>query len=170
MPSAEVEPELSEQQPAVETSFSPPLVGVISQNMFDITHPWESHKYTWQVAVGGEGRGWGWDGDGMVGGAALELSADHQRKQRETQREEPWTVDLRLLRHPASVVLTWHRRSTLLLYTVSILWSDLRQRHETCLLEILTGFIPPRTGTFKLLYVIWWHCFYCYWSRPRKAI
>lgn len=45
--SALVEPVLSEQQPAAETSFSlSPLVGVISQNMFDAIHPQESHKHT----------------------------------------------------------------------------------------------------------------------------
>lgn len=49
--SALLEPVLSEQQPAAETSFSlSPLVGAISQNMFDSIHPLESHKHTWQVA------------------------------------------------------------------------------------------------------------------------
>lgn len=37
--SALVEPVLSDRHPAAETSFSRPLVGVISQNMFHSTHP-----------------------------------------------------------------------------------------------------------------------------------
>lgn len=36
----------------------------------------------------------------------------------------------------------------------------LRQRQETCLVEIFTDFISPTKGTFKLFYIIWWRCFY----------
>lgn len=60
------------------------LVYVISQHMFDSTHPWELQQHTWQIARRRE--------------AATGLSADDQRYQREKQREHG-VVDLTVVGH-----------------------------------------------------------------------